>query len=200
MGLEVSFPNTVPCPHPHPGSLVLGLQELRAATPLPTLRKNEGKIRAGKSQAGPGLVIPLHSGGHRHTRPPSAPAEVEREGDFPQLSLPPPPTAGSLSLPRRPLQPAQNLNELCCLMSPQLLSASLFPASLAWFGGFCVCFLRFSPTVPHPEAVIWALPPPRAVPSLEEGGGWGCSDQGIIFPKLGCSPGSDGMRVGNGPF
>lgn len=97
------------------------------------------------------------------------------------------------------MPPAQHLNWLCCLMSLQLFSAFPFPASLVWFGGFCACFLGLSFTVPDPLVVVWGLPPPGAVPSREEDGGR-CSDQGMILPRLGCSSGPDGMRVGKGPF
>lgn len=60
-------------------------------------------------------------------------------------------------------------------MSLQLLSASLFPVSLAWFGGFWVCFLRFSPTVPPPQGCGLGPPSPWAVLSLEEDGGGGAA-------------------------
>lgn len=65
----------------------------------PHSARNKAGVGHGESQAGPGLANPLLSGGHRHTQPPSAPAEVEREGNFPRGSLRAPSTAGSLSLP-----------------------------------------------------------------------------------------------------
>lgn len=140
----------------------------------PHSAKNKAGVGHGESQAGPGLANPLLSGGHRHTQPRSAPAEVEREGNFPRGSLRAPSTAGSLSLPPE-ASAACPASQLALLpMSLQLLSASPFPTSLSWFGGFCVCFLGLSFTVPHPMAVVWVLPPAWAVPSQEEARGAGC--------------------------
>ena len=90
--------------------IVLGLLRPKSCNSPPHSAKNKAKSWAQESQAGPGLAIPLLSGGYRHTQPHSAPAEVEREGDFPRGCLHTPSTAGSLSLPPRPLQPAQHLN------------------------------------------------------------------------------------------
>lgn len=68
--------------------------------------------------------------------------------------------------------------------------------SLLSFSGLVWGFLCVLPRVlmdcPPPQGCGLGPPPPRAVPSQEEDGGVGCSDLGMVFPRLG----PDGMRFG----
>lgn len=67
-------------------------------------------------------------------------------------------------------------------MSLQLLSASSFSASLAWFGGFCVLFLGLSCTVLHPMSVVW-VPLLLGLYHLRKKIGV-LFNQGMVFPGL----------------
>lgn len=95
---------------PFPRNLVLGLQELRAATPLPTLRKNEGKIRVQDKPSWAQVGDSLSLWGPQAQSAPLCSSGGEKGGGLsPALSAPLTLQAAS-PFPGGLLQPAQHLN------------------------------------------------------------------------------------------